>query len=255
MNISVIQNVRNLLHNPFPHICIEDALSDKIYNELEETFPEELVCSTDPHDGGITYRYKANPALIDKVIPQIWQDFFEYHTSKEHFRDVINLFEPAIEKHYPDLLDDLYTKSVAVRDIDEAGHFITDCQFVVHEPVAETSTSRTPHIDNPVEIYAGLLYMRKPFDESTGGNFTLHETIGEITEVNKTLGRQVDDNLHHPVKQVPYKRNTFCMFLNVLGSVHSVTPRVGATDRRRSINIIGEFNKTGRMWKVREYKT
>lgn len=255
MNISVIQNVNSLLHNPYPHVCIEDALPEKIYNELEETFPEELVCSTQPHDGGITYRYKANPALIDRKIPQIWQDFFDYHTSKDYFKEVISLFEPSIEKHYPHLLDDLHQQSVAVRDVQEGGHFITDCQFVVHEPVDQTGTSRTPHIDNPVEIYAGLLYMRKPGDNSKGGNFTIHETTDEITMVNKTLGRQVEDHLHRAVKQVPYKRNTFCMFLNVLDSVHSVTPRIGATERRRSINIIGEFNKTGRMWKVREYKS
>ena len=35
----------------------------------------------------------------------------------------------------------------------------------------QTGTSRTPHVDNPVEIYAGLLYMRPRTDNSTGGNF------------------------------------------------------------------------------------
>jgi hypothetical protein len=124
----------------------------------------------------------------------------------------------------------------------------------VHEPVDETGTSRTPHIDNPVEIYAGLLYMRLPEDESTGGNFTIHEVTGEITEVNKTLGRQVEDSLHKSVKQVPYVANSFCMFLNVKDSVHSVTPRIKPQHRRQSINIIGEFNGTGRMWKVKEIK-
>ena len=118
MNISVIQNVKSLLHNPYPHVCVEDALPEKIYNELEETFPEELVCSTQPHDGGITYRYKANPALIDRKIPQIWQDFFDYHTSEDYFKEVISLFEPSIEKHYPHLLDDI-ERLVAQRDITE----------------------------------------------------------------------------------------------------------------------------------------
>ena len=253
--ISVIQNVKSIFTKPYPHICVDDALPDNIYNELEATFPDELVCSTQPHDGGITYRYKANPALINEFLPSIWQEFFEYHTSSEYFRGCINLFEASIEKYYPHLLEDLYNKPISVRDIDDSGYFVTDCQFVIHEPVAETSTSRTPHVDNPVEIYAGLLYMRRPDDKSTGGNFTIHKTTGEITEVNKTLGRQVDNSLHSPIKQVPYRRNVFCMFLNVKGSVHSVTPRVGATERRYSINIIGEFNKTGRMWKVKEIKS
>ena len=252
--ISVLQNVKTVFAHPYPHVCVEDALPEHIYAELEETFPEQLVTSTPAHDGGITYRYKSNPALVEGKIPAIWQEFFEYHTSADYFRECINLFESHLERLCPDLLADLYAKPATVRDVDNSGHFVTDCQFVVHEPVDETGTSRTPHVDNPVEIYAGLLYMRKPGDESAGGNFTIHEVTGEITEVNKSLGRQVDNSLHHAVKQVPYKRNTFCMFLNVKNSVHSVTPRINPQHTRRSINIIGEFNGTGRMWKVKEIK-
>ena len=253
--ISVLQNVNTVFKHPYPHVCVDEALPEHIYNELAETFPQDLVCSTQPHDGGITYRYKSNPALVEGKISNIWQEFFEYHTSADYFRECISLFEPWIEELYPQYLDDMYSKPVTVRDVDNTGSYVTDCQFVVHEPVDETGTSRTPHIDNPVEIYAGLLYMRLPEDESTGGNFTIHEVTGEITEVNKTLGRQVEDSLHKPVKQVPYVANSFCMFLNVKDSVHSVTPRVRPQHRRQSINIIGEFNGTGRMWKVREFKT
>jgi len=53
--ISVIQNVKTTFSNPFPHVTVDDALPDSIYNELEATFPAELVCSTHPHDGGITF--------------------------------------------------------------------------------------------------------------------------------------------------------------------------------------------------------
>ena len=122
----------------------------------------------------------------------------------------------------------------------------------MHEPVDQTGTSPTPHVDNPVEIYAGLLYMKKPEDTAEGGNFTIHRQINEIQQVNKSLGRQVDDNVHEEVVQVPHKQNSFCMFLNVMGSIHSVTPRIQPTERRRSINIIGEFNGNGKMWKVKE---
>ena len=252
--LSVLQNAHVVDSKPFPHICIENALPRKIYKELAESFPESLVTGTTPHDGGVTYRYKSNPALIDRKIPNIWQEFFEYHTSQEYFDSCVNLFEPYLERDYPGLLDQLYDGKATVRDVDNTGRYVTDCQFVVHEPVAESTTTRTPHVDNPVEIYAGLLYMKQPNDLSTGGDFTLHETNSPIMEVNKTLGRQVADNIHVPVKKVTYQANTFCMFLNVPNSVHSVSPRHGATVRRRSINIIGEFNNSGRMWKVKEIK-
>lgn len=255
-DLSCIQNVKEVLDDPYPYVCVEGALPEARYKELCDSFPEDLVTSTQPHDNGICYRYKSNPALVEKKIPAIWEDFFAYHTSPEYAQACLKLFEPAILKHYSeDFLNDLYNRKVSVRDVDNSGQLVTDCQFVVHEPVDQTGTSRTPHVDNPVEIYAGLLYMRKPGDTAPGGNFTVHRTTGKITEVNKTLGRQVDDSLHEPVREVPYEANNFCMFLNVPDSVHGVTPRINPVERRRSINIIGEFNGGGRMWKVKEIKS
>jgi len=253
-NLSVLQNIKEVYTSPYPYVCVEEALPENIYKELEETFPEELVTSTNPHDGGITYRYKCKEAN-ERPIPAIWQDFFAYHTSPEYFSKCIELFGPSIEKYYSsDTLRNFLRGHVTTRDVDNSGSYVTDCQFVVHEPVDQTGTSRTPHVDNPVEIYAGLLYMRKPNDTSAGGNFTIHEQTGNIEQVNKSLGRQVADNIHKPVREVPYKANSFCMFLNVMGSIHSVTPRIQPTERRRSINIIGEFNGNGKMWKVKEIK-
>ena len=254
-NLSVLQNIKEVYTSPYPYVCVEEALPENIYKELEETFPEELVTSTNPHDGGITYRYKCKEAN-ERPIPAIWQDFFAYHTSPEYFSKCIELFGPSIEKYYSsDTLRNFLRGHVTTRDVDNSGSYVTDCQFVVHEPVDQTGTSRTPHVDNPVEIYAGLLYMRKPNDTSAGGNFTIHEQTGNIEQVNKSLGRQVADNIHKPVREVPYKANSFCMFLNVMGSIQSVTPRIQPTERRRSINIIGEFNGNGKMWKVKEIKS
>ena len=253
-NLSVIQNVKDVYTNPYPYVCVEEALPENLYKELEETFPEELVTSTSPHDGGITYRYKCKEAN-HKPIPAIWQDFFAYHTSPEYFKACLNLFAPVIESNYNQYKNLLDADNITVRDVDNSGQYVTDCQFVVHEPVDQTGTSRTPHVDNPVEIYAGLLYMRKLNDISEGGNFTIHEQTGNIEQVNKSLGRQVEDNIHKPIREVPYKANSFCMFLNVMGSIHSVTPRINPTERRRSINIIGEFNGNGKMWKVKEIKS
>ena len=253
-NLSVIQNVKEVYTHPYPYVCVEEALPENLYKELEETFPEELVTSTSPHDGGITYRYKCKEAN-HKPIPAIWQDFFAYHTSPEYFTACLNLFAPVIESNYNQYKNLLDADNITVRDVDNSGQYVTDCQFVVHEPVDQTGTSRTPHVDNPVEIYAGLLYMRKLNDISEGGNFTIHEQTGNIEQVNKSLGRQVEDNIHKPIREVPYKANSFCMFLNVMGSIHSVTPRINPIERRRSINIIGEFNGNGKMWKVKEIKS
>ena len=81
--------------------------------------------------------------------------------------------------------------------------------------------------------------------------------LATINQVNKTAGRQVyEENDGGAVKTVPYKRNTFVMFLNTPNAIHSVSLRQNPTQWRRSVNIIGEFKKnTGRMWRVQEIKS
>ena len=255
MNINVLQNWKITEGYPYPHVHIENALPEAIYKELDETFPEQLVTSVEPNDNGRTYRYKANPALVTNDLPAIWQDFFAYHTSEEYFRQCIQIFEPAILHYYDaETYEDLLSNPISIRKISKHGKFVTDCQFVVHEPLDDTHTTRTPHLDNPGEIYAGLLYMKKEYDVSKGGNFTIHETNKKITKVFNKSGRTVEEGISTPYKSIPYMPNNFVMFLNVCNSVHSVTPRINAVETRRSINIIGEYNKTGKMWEVEEIK-
>ncbi len=252
MNLSVLAKAKTFSTSPYPYICIENVLPTALYDELEKNFPEDLVCSTPALDEGITYRYKSNPVLFDQRIAPIWRDFFIYHTSADFFHSCIKLFEPYLEKNYPILLESALRSNVTIRNIDNSGQFISDCQFVVHEPIGGNCTSRTPHLDNPVEIYAGLLYMRNPLDKSVGGNLVLHGIQGEIDIINKRRGREVGREYFNPIIEVPYSRNTFCMFLNVKNSVHSVTPRIHPTLRRRSVNIICEFNNNGAMWNIKE---
>jgi copper(I)-binding protein len=100
--------------------------------------------------------------------------------------------------------------------------------------------------------------MPHPDDSGTGGEFQIHENKGQVQQVNKTLGRQVPEaNDGGVVKTVPYKRNTFAMFLNTQNAIHSVSLRQAPTQYRRSVNIIGEFKDRGygRMWRVNEIKS
>jgi hypothetical protein len=127
---------------------------------------------------------------------------------------------------------------------------------VMHKPITET-TSRTPHIDNPMEMWAGLLYMPYKNDESVGGEFQLHKVKNKISKVNMSKGRQVfDEDLGPVVKTVPYKRNTFVMFANNSpNTVHSVSMRISPTAYRRSVNIIGEFKRGyAKMYEVQEIR-
>jgi hypothetical protein len=92
-------------------------------------------------------------------------------------------------------------------------------------------------------------------DQSTGGEFQIHETDANITEVNKNGGREVKEKAGKIVRTVPYKSNTLVVFCNnSTRCVHSVSARKDAVLHRRSVNIIAEFNRTAKrkMFEVKE---
>ena len=239
---SLLQKKPTVQTDPYPHVLIEDALPWDLYEELENTFPEDQVLATKPFDDGICYRMKANVMLDPNFQPEIWRKFAQYHTSAEWFNEVNKLFK----FYLPAVLNKKFTEDeLGARGWAEDNKNIwTDCQVVMHKPIEE-KTSRTPHIDNPMEMWAGLLYMPYKNDESTGGEFQLRSVLDDVKKVNMNLGRQIyRSNLGPVVKSVPYKRNTFVMFANNSpNTIHGVSLRQNAKLYRRSVNIIGEFKR------------
>ena len=253
---SLLQKQPTLQTDPYPHIVIEDALPWDLYERLEDSFPEQLILQDDnAYDGNICFRLKAN-ALLDQSlpVPKVWREFTEYHTSAEWFNEVNLLFKT----HMPQILQKKFTENdLGARGwADDSKNIWTDCQAVMHKPIEE-KTTRTPHIDNPMEMWAGLLYMPYKEDVSTGGEFQLYSTKNSITKVDKKAGRQIFENdLGGPVKTIPYKRNMFVMFANNSpNTVHGVSLRDNAKHYRRSVNIIGEFKRGyATMYNVQEIK-
>ena len=248
---SLLQKKLTVQADPYPHVVIEDALPWDLYEQLEREWPEQQLLATQPHDNGICYRLKADSMLRPGLVSEAWRKFTEYHTSVKFYNEVKNVFK--------DYITDLpnIENSLSPRGWDKGNDMIgTDCQTVMHSPI--DFSSRTPHIDNPREIYAGLLYMPYPEDDSTGGEFQIHRSIGNIKRVNKNSGREVAiENQGSIVKSVPYKRNTFVMFCNNSShSVHSVSKRENATLHRRSVNIIAEYNRVAKksMFDIEEFR-
>ena len=252
---SLLQKKPTVQVDPYPHIVIEDALPWELYEELEKSFPETQVLNTEPFDNGICYRMKANRLLNpDEAIPEVWKKFTHYHTSAEWFNEVNELFKP----YMPNVLQNKFTENdLGARGwADKNKNIWTDCQLVMHKPIVE-KTSRTPHIDNPMEMWAGLLYMPYTDDNSTGGEFQIYETQSKVKKVDMKGGRQIFENdLGNIKKTVPYKRNTFVMFANNSpNNVHGVSLRENATMYRRSVNIIGEFKRGyAKMYNVEEVR-
>ena len=252
---SLLQKKPKIQLEPYPHVVIEDALPWDLYEELENTFPEDLILGTQPYDNGICYRMKADMLLKkDLPVPTVWREFTEYHTSAQWFNEVNELFKD----HMPTVLKKTYTENdLGARGwADKDKNIWTDCQVVMHKPIVE-KTSRTPHIDNPMEMWAGLLYMPYKEDSSKGGEFQIYDTRSNVTKVDKKGGRQIyEKDLGKVIKTIPYKRNTFVMCANNSpNTVHGVSLRENATLHRRSVNIIGEFKRGyATMYNVQEIK-
>ena len=265
---SLLQKKPKVITDPYPHVIIEEALPWDLYEELEKTFPEKQVLNTIPFDNDICYRLKADILVNPKFQPDVWRKFAEYHTSAEWMREVYELFKPWLSV-YPNLTHSLPNLEENVSARGWAGFNLkgkkatieTDCQLVMHKPITE-KTTRTPHIDNPLEMFACFLYMPYKDDTSTGGEFQLHTIKNDIKRVNKARGREVYPEDVGPVHTtVPYKRNTFVIFCNATpNTVHSVSKRVNPSMYRRSINIIAQFKRawskklTLKMWHCEEIK-
>jgi len=238
MNLSVLQKKPELVLEPYPHFVIEDALPQKVYEQLEKEWPTEQLLSTEPFDSGICYRLKADEMLKPGKVSNLWKEFTEYHTSMTFFNEVKTVFSEYIKHDNPELGPRGW--------VDKSAHIWTDCQTVMHKPVA--TTTRSPHIDNPREIYAGLLYMPYKEDTSTGGEFQIYNSIDPVQDVDMKKGRQIfEHNLGDVCTTVPYKANTFVMFVNnSTKAIHGVTPRINASLHRRSVNIIAEYSRASR---------
>ena len=184
MTFSVLQNKPVLVEEPYPHFVIENALPEDLYNQLDKEWPEKQLLNTTPYDNGICYRLKADEMLKPNVVSDAWRDFCAYHTSIDFFNEVQEIFSSYIDKPQ----GKLGARGWAAKD----ASIWTDCQTVMHKPI--TTTSRTAHIDNPMEMWAGLLYMPYKDDSSTGGEFQIYNTQSSVTKVDMKGGRQNYEN-------------------------------------------------------------
>ena len=233
---SILGRVDHLVHiAPFPYIAIYEALPWALYDKLSKEFPEKEILSQ--HEYGENQRVDLHAKNSQgKVSPQ-WQSFIDYHTSQAFWKDIIRVFGDAIRLVYPSLeiqhgaLDKWQT---VVRGKGQ-GTVNMECQPGVNTPQKEFGRVRGPHLDNPIELVAGLLYMGE-------GEGDLE--VCKITKPPVYHGKlEIEDDCVEVVGRVKYRPNMFVMFLNSPISVHSVTPRMPTDECRRLCNFAAEMNQ------------
>ncbi len=226
-NLCVLQNLKKVHHDPWPHLIIENSLPEKIHNELLATLPNARLDrqkAVDKH-GKLTWLlYELHNEKYP--VSNIWKEFILYHTSIEFVNKVFNAFDKPYGEHM------VITNR---NKPEQKSNYYTEFSFVKHPPVNNVS-SRTPHTDNQKEIYAGLLYLKDQKDKSTGSDFCIHRP-GSL----EMQGKLEYTSPGPVVKRCAYKSNNFVMFWNGQNTQHSVNPRQNAIHPRWSINMIGRY--------------
>ena len=239
--INILQNFKKVETDPWPHIMIKNALPQNIHDDLLSTLPDKRLNQKQPvnEHGKLTWKvYEIIPEQYP--VSNIWKEFIDFHTSREFFDQVLDIFSPWTEKlPIPKENIILTDRTVGAAPGDNC---YTEFGFVKHPPVNNIS-NRTPHTDNEKEIYAGLLYLKYPEDKSTGGGLALHKADNLKMNVKREYV-----NPGPIIKVCPYESNNFVIFFNNKKSQHSVEPRHNAEHPRWSINLFGQYSGT-RVWR------
>ena len=268
---SVLQNAKKAdvrLH-PYPHVIIENCLPDDVYEELERTYPsyKDIVKIAKPGRSippNTRVDLRASMVLKEPtggIVSKAWEEFVKYHSSREFYEEVIDLFgEEVFTKYHGKSMEEKYGKKLREMETEvrltsrkkNPAPVTLDAQVGINTPVLKgRSRVRGLHVDNTHELYAGLLYFRDENDPATGGHLEVYECLkgagmckeyseAERLKHRKKIGWDVQfKNLgdFKLVGEVPYEKNRFVMFINSKSSYHAVTPRSASTYPRRLVNI------------------
>jgi hypothetical protein len=231
---SILGKIDHLVHiAPFPYVAIEEALPWPLYDKLSKEFPENEILNREYGENQRVDLHAKDSA--GRVSPQ-WRQFIDYHTSVAFWHDMARVFGDVIRLVYPSLEirhGEMTEWDTVVRGMGQ-GTVNMECQPGVNTPQTEAGRVRGPHLDNPIELIAGLLYMGE-------GEGDLE--VCRMTKQPMWHGKlEIEDNCVEVVSKVKYRPNMLVMFLNSPISIHSVTPRQPTTECRRLCNFAAEMN-------------
>lgn len=237
-SLSLLNKVtkEDVVSSPFPYVVIKNALENDLYQEIVSSYPSDEKISGGDMGNNIRYQFSARDS--DKF-SQPLKEFVDYHSSYLFYQDFLEVFGDYI----PKTLDWVKSSDTYTRKLQSprtASSIALDCQVGINSAVTEKCSVKSAHVDNRIELFAGLLYLKHPDDESTGGNLGIYKPIDSNMSIEHK--KEIDLNLLTKVDEVEYEANTFVLFLCSKYSIHGVTPRSVTPYSRRLINVIGELS-------------
>ena len=239
MNLSVLQNFKegNFFLDPFPHIVIENALPEKLYNELSDTFPTNKFNYTNQNN--IFLSITSEEIQKDNEISDLWKNFIWFHKSKEFCHQVFDIFAKNIVDTYPNFFknkEELYNLKVGLETGDD-GDIFPYAEFQCNTPVTKKSARIGIHTDTPNKFTTGIFYMKDDYDNA-GGDLILHNWRIDLPFFLKKiiLIKRKDIFLNKiikkfqflfigNIKKLKYSSNILVMYFDSINVLHSVTER------------------------------
>jgi hypothetical protein len=233
--------------DPFPHIVLTPALPEPLVDRLLATVPpHEVLCAGQRPGSNRRFSFPATDALRHAAVGAEWRGVVEACASPSFFSRVMEVFAPWLRQQHPDIdsavgpLEHLKA-GVRFRDSFETADVLMDALISINTPVTgRASAVRRAHVDSPHKLYAGLLYLRHPDDDSCGGDLELFRFRAGTRVFRDAEVRESDVEV---AATVPYARNTLVIYPNSLHALHGVTVRQPTRHTRLFLNLIGEVRR------------
>ena len=249
-SLSLLQNASkaDVRTEPYPHIVVDNALPDDLYEELSRSFPSLFFMGISSRENNKRWNYSNKRAQKNYLIPKLWCAFLAYHSSQDFFNDVVNMLDDGICTTYPNRFpstSSLREMNAGARGIDAHGDkdVLLEALISGNTPVTKASSVRTTHVDAGDKLFAGMFYMRPDDYTASGGDLTVSRFKPEYSGDAK-LGcfkrQYVDESFVETVDTIGYARNRLVLFVNSLDSLHGVTVRQPTRQVRRFVNLVGE---------------
>ncbi len=217
---------KEIINDPFPHTVNKNLFSKKIWNEVNENWPDKKFFKTyaDGHNrtkrclgrfGFYILGYSAQNYLkkLQNKNYKFWKKFSNFHL-KEIIKKNFFLFLPYFRKRFEDVYDKVELQSFAVL-------VYTNKQIKVRV-----------HTENPSVLMSGLIYKNNNLNDDSG------TSIYKSNEIKKDSGvKFLNSKSFRIFKTIPFKNNHQFCFIKTSNSFHGVEKTLIKNNQERcSIN-------------------
>ena len=220
-----------IIHEPFPHIVVDKMLPEPLCQQLIREFPRlDVFTKGQPYGDNQKRYYHAIHALAEGHLSPAWKTMVSDFLFQSTWVEAYRLFRSAILTEYPDFEAQYgnpedFRIGTRFRDDPAACDMLLNSFLLIHTPIhGQACVERGPHYKMFKTLYVGYLFLRPEEDDSEGGDLELF-SIKPGAKIQLNQRHTVDRELLQLEKVIPYRANTFVLFLNTSRSIQGVSLR------------------------------